>query len=127
MLSDETRYKILRLLEKDPRLSQRSIAEALGVSVGKVNYCLQLLIDKGFVKARNFRNSNNKKAYMYYLTPRGIEDKARVTARFFARKLVEYEILAREIEGLRVEVLEAHDRFGAPDVPVPAPGKPTHG
>jgi EPS-associated MarR family transcriptional regulator len=127
MLSDETRYKILRLLEKDPHLSQRGIAEALGVSVGKVNYCLQLLIDKGFVKARNFRNSNNKKAYMYYLTPRGIEDKARVTARFFARKLVEYETLTREIESLRVEVLETHGQAGAPEVPVLAPGKPTHG
>ena len=127
MLSDESRYKILRLLEKDPQLSQRALASQLGVSVGKVNFCLQLLIEKGLVKARNFRNSENKSVYMYYLTPKGIKDKARVTARFFRRKLAEYEALTREIEGLRAEVVEQRKRAAWPDG-VGSPGdKAAHG
>jgi EPS-associated MarR family transcriptional regulator len=127
MLSDEYRYKILRLLEKDPQLSQRSIADALDVSLGKVNYCLQALIEKGFIKARNFRNSSNKKAYMYYLTPKGIEHKARVTARFFARKLAEHEALTREIESLRAEVLGVPDPADGNDASTATPEKAAHG
>ena len=104
MLSDEYRYKILNLLEKDPELSQRDLAQALGVSLGKVNFCLKALIEKGLVKARNFRNNKHKSAYMYYLTPTGFEEKARVTVRFFQLKVAEYEALTREIERLRNEV-----------------------
>ena len=111
MLSDEYRYKILNLLEKDPELSQRDLAQALGVSLGKVNFCVKVLIDKGLVKARNFRNSKNKSAYMYYLTPTGFEEKARVTVRFFRLKVAEYEALTQEIERLRSEVVEGD---GAP-------------
>lgn len=106
MLSDEDRYKILNLLEKDPKLSQRELASALGVSLGKVNFCVRALIEKGLVKARNFRNSRNKSAYMYYLTPTGFEEKARVTVRFLRRKMAEYEALTQEIERLRSEVVE---------------------
>lgn len=106
MLSDEDRYKILNLLEKDPKLSQRELASALGVSLGKVNFCVRALIEKGLVKARNFRNSKNKSAYMYYLTPTGFEEKARVTVRFLRRKMAEYEALTQEIERLRSEVVE---------------------
>ncbi len=101
MLSDEYRYKILNLLEKDPELSQRDLASALGVSLGKVNFCVKALIDKGLLKAKNFRNSKHKSAYMYYLTPTGIEEKARVTVRFLRRKMAEYEQLKVEIEALR--------------------------
>lgn len=101
MLSDEHRYRILRLLEKEPRLSQRDLASQLGLSLGKANYCVQALIRKGLIKARNFRNSKNKIGYMYYLTPRGVEDKARVTVRFFQTKMTEYEQLKSEIEVLR--------------------------
>jgi EPS-associated MarR family transcriptional regulator len=104
MLSDEYRYKILRLLEADPQMSQRDIARALGVSLGKVNYCLQALIDKGLVKANNFRNNQNKKAYMYLLTRRGITEKTRATVRFLQHKMNEYENLQREIETLKREV-----------------------
>jgi EPS-associated MarR family transcriptional regulator len=104
MLSDEYRYKILRLLEADPQMSQRDLARALGVSLGKVNYCLQALIDKGLVKANNFRNSRNKKAYIYLLTRRGITEKTRATARFLQHKINEYESLQREIESLKREV-----------------------
>lgn len=103
MLNDETRYRILKILEADPQASQRRIADQLGISLGRVNYCLQALIKKGLVKANNFRNSANKRAYLYLLTPRGIEEKARVTARFLRVKLDEYEILKRELEELQRE------------------------
>ena len=127
MLSDEYRYKILSLLEKDPQLSQRALADALGVSLGRVNFCVQALIEKGLVKARNFRNSSNKKAYIYYLTPKGFRDKTRVTARFFARKLAEHEALTREIESLRAEVVEARKRSGAAAALAATGGKAAHG
>lgn len=104
MLSDEYRYKILRLLEEDPQMSQRNLARELGISLGKVNYCLQALIDRGLVKANNFKNSQNKQAYMYLLTRRGITEKARVTMRFLKYKVNEYENLQREIESLKREI-----------------------
>jgi EPS-associated MarR family transcriptional regulator len=103
VLTDETRYRILRLLEADPHASQRKIAGELGISVGRVNYCLQALIERGLVKAKNFRNSANKRAYLYLLTPRGIEEKAIVTARFLRIKLAEYEALKKELEELQRE------------------------
>lgn len=103
VLNDETRYRILRILEADPQASQRRIADELGVSLGRVNYCLQALIRKGLVKVNNFRGSTNKRAYLYLLTPRGIEERARVTARFLRVKLDEYEILKRELEELQRE------------------------
>ena len=101
VLTDEYRYRILKLLEADPHASQRRIADELGISLGRVNYCLQALIEKGLVKVNNFRSSTNKRAYLYLLTPRGIEEKARVTARFLRRKLDEYETLKRELEELQ--------------------------
>ena len=103
MLTDEDRYRILRRLAKDPGASQRALAEELGISVGKVNYCLKAMIEKGFLKANNFRTSQNKRAYMYYLTPQGFEEKARVTVRFLRRKLSEYESLEAEIAQLKLE------------------------
>lgn len=103
VLTDETRYRLLKVLEADPQASQRRIADELGISLGRVNYCLQALIKKGLVKANNFRSSTNKHAYLYLLTPRGIEEKARVTARFLRVKLDEYEILKRELEELQRE------------------------
>jgi len=107
VLDDETHYKILKLLQEDPHISQRALADVLGVSLGKTNYCLKALIGRGLVKARNFRNSNNKAAYAYFLTPIGIEEKAKVTARFLKRKMAEYETLRDEIESLRREVRSA--------------------
>lgn len=107
MLTDEYRYKILKLLSENPHISQRELSRELGISLGKVNYCIHALIEKGIVKASNFKNSQNKQAYAYLLTPKGIEDKAKVTARFLNRKLAEYETLQAEIEVLRREVLVA--------------------
>jgi len=103
VLTDEYRIKILRILEQDPDISQRNLARHLGISLGRANFCLQALIDKGWIKVNNFKNSNNKKAYMYLLTRRGIAEKARVTARFLDRKVAEYEALKREIEQLQRE------------------------
>lgn len=103
MLTDEYRYRILKLLEADPHASQRKIADELGISLGRVNYCLQALIERGLIKANNFRNSTNKRAYLYLLTPKGIEEKAKVTVRFLKHRLVEYEALKRELDELRRE------------------------
>jgi MarR family transcriptional regulator, temperature-dependent positive regulator of motility len=103
-LSDDIRYRLLKLLAERPDASQRQIAETLGVSLGKVNYCLKALLDKGWVKATNFKNSKNKLAYMYLLTPSGIDAKARITASFLKRKLAEYDALKTEIEQLTAEM-----------------------
>lgn len=103
MLTDEYRCKILRILEEDPDISQRELASALGISLGRANFCLKALIEKGWIKVNNFKNSNNKKAYMYLLTRRGVAEKARVTSRFLERKVAEYEALRREIEQLQRE------------------------
>ncbi len=101
---EDTHLRLLRLIEARPELSQRGLARELGTSLGKVNYCLNALIDKGLVKVRNFRNSNNKLAYAYLLTPRGIESKATITVQFLKRKMAEYESLKAEIEQLQREV-----------------------
>lgn len=104
ILNDEARFTVLRRLADDPNVSQRQLAAELGISLGKVNYCLKALLDKGFVKAENFRNNQHKSAYIYLLTPAGIAAKAQATARFLARKEAEYERLAAEIDELRQEV-----------------------
>jgi len=92
------------MLDEDPAISQRELARALGISLGRANFCLQALIEKGWIKAKNFKNNNNKKAYMYFLTRRGIAEKARATARFLERKMAEYEDIQKEIENLKREV-----------------------
>lgn len=103
-MNDELRYHLLKLLELNPRMSQREIAESLRLSLGKVNYCLQALIEKGWVKARNFKNNRNKLAYFYLLTPSGLEEKARVTYQFLRAKAEEIDELRREIDMLRREM-----------------------
>lgn len=107
-LSQEVRYQLLRELQAKPELSQRELAESLGISVGKINYCLKALVEKGLIKARNFKNSKNKLAYAYYLTPRGFEEKAALAVDFLRVKLREVDALRREIDDLRnVTVSEA--------------------
>lgn len=103
MLTDEYRYKILKLVENQPEISQRELAKSLNISLGKANFCLKALIDKGFLKASNFRNSQNKLAYMYLLTPSGIEEKSSITVRFLKTKMQEYEALQSEINTLMQE------------------------
>jgi EPS-associated MarR family transcriptional regulator len=104
VLDDSTRYRLLKLLQANPELSQRQLAGELGVSLGKINFCLRALLDKGLVKVRNFRDSNNKLAYAYYLTPKGAEEKVRATTQFLKRKMKEYQEIEREIEQLKREV-----------------------
>ena len=101
---DDAHYHLLRLLDSSPKLTQRELAREMGVSLGKINYCVNALIEKGWIKARNFRNSNNKLAYAYWLTPRGIEQKAVIPLHFLHRKVAEYESLKKEIAQLRREV-----------------------
>jgi len=103
MLTDEYRYRILKLLEKNPTASQREIARELGVSLGRVNFCLQALIEKGLIKVNNFRKNESKRAYLYYLTPKGMKEKTRVTVRYLKLKLDEYESLKREVAELQRE------------------------
>jgi len=104
MVTDEYRYKILKLIEVRPEISQRELADTLGVSLGKVNYCIKALIDVGILKVINFRNSKNKLAYMYLLTPDGVEEKTKITLRFLKNKMLEYEKLHDEIAILSAEV-----------------------
>lgn len=104
MLSDDIRHKIFKAIEENPEINQRTLAVQLGVSLGKANFCLQALMDKGWVKAQNFRNSKNKVAYAYLLTPSGIREKAKLTVRYLQIKMQEYELLKQEIEELTKEV-----------------------
>jgi len=101
---DELRLRVIRALEANPELSQRQLAAELGVSLGGVNYALRALIERGFVKADNFRKSGTKTAYLYVLTPKGVAEKASLASAFLAVKLNEYEVLRQEIEALKVEV-----------------------
>lgn len=101
---EEMHYKVMRLLEENPDLTQRELAQSLGVSVGGMNYCLKALVDKGWVKMKNFAYSKNKFGYIYVLTPSGLAGKAMITHRFLQRKMGEFEALKAEIEALRSEV-----------------------
>lgn len=103
MLDETTHYGLLKTLEENPGLSQRDLAKRLGVSLGKINYCLNALVEKGSVKINNFRNSDNKLAYAYLLTPSGVEQKARMTVEFLQVKVQEYERLRAEIVELKRE------------------------
>ncbi len=91
----------MRLIQENSQLTQRDLARRLGISLGKANYCLKALVEKGFVKAENFQRSDHKLAYAYLLTPAGIEEKARVTVSFLRRKMQEFEALKAEIESLQ--------------------------
>ena len=105
-MNEELRLQLLRQLTESPDLSQRELASRLGLSLGKTNYCLRALIDKGWVKVNNFRNSQNKLAYAYVLTPSGLRAKGQATTDFLRRKQVEFENLEREIAELRREVAD---------------------
>ena len=100
----EIRYRLFKLLDDDPNLTQRQMAEKMGISLGKFNYCLKKLVQKGFVKIDRFTSSQNKAAYMYLLTPHGIEEKTKITVKFLKRKINEYEKITQEIEELKGEV-----------------------
>ena len=100
----ELQFRVLRLLESNPHLSQRELSKSLGVSLGGVNYCLNALISKGSVKIQNFKNNQNKSVYAYLLTPQGLAEKTALTGEFLKRKMQEYQLLKIEIESLNREV-----------------------
>ena len=104
VLTDPQRLELLKLLHEQPQMSQRDLAQAMGVSLGKANYCLKALMEKGLVKLGNFRRNPDKREYAYLLTPAGLEEKTRITMSFLRRKVAEYEALEKEIEQLRGEL-----------------------
>jgi len=104
VLTDPQRLELLKLLHEEPQMSQRDLARAMGVSLGKANYCLRALMEKGLVKLENFRRNPDKREYAYLLTPAGLEEKTRITMAFLKRKVAEYEALEKEIEQLRGEL-----------------------
>jgi len=110
MLTDEVRYRLMRLVAARPEMSQRELARELGISLGKLNFCLRALVSKGLIKAINFKSNKNKACYLYFLTPRGAEEKARITVRFLQRKLAEYESMRIEIEEIRRDAEQHKNR-----------------
>ena len=112
-LTEDIRYRLLRYLEEHPEASQRELARHLDISIGKVNYCLRALIERGLLKVRNFRNAKNKLSYAYHLTPKGLEEKLNVTYAFLRRKMEEYDAVQAEIERLTREVAEFGDTAGS--------------
>ena len=110
-MNDDIHLRVLKIIESSPQITQRELADELGVSLGKANYCLKSLIDKGWLKARNFKNNRNKMAYAYLLTPAGIEEKSAMTIDFLRRKMNEYEALKQEIEQLKSEV-QSREKVG---------------
>ncbi len=94
----EDYFEILRKIQKDPEYSQRKMADELGFSLGKLNYCLKALQQKGFIKIKNFKKNPNKLNYFYILTPKGISEKTKLTINFMKRKMCEYEELKKELK-----------------------------
>lgn len=119
-LQEDTHFRVLRLLHAQPQLSQRQLANELGISLGAVHYCLKALIAKGQIKAQNFTNSASKLHYAYLLTPAGVREKAALTGRFLQRKLREYEALQAEIDTLRHEAAQVQAPAQSPE-PGPPP------
>jgi EPS-associated MarR family transcriptional regulator len=125
-LQEDTYFRVLRILQDRPDVTQREIAQLLGVSTSGLNYCLNALIDRGWVKVHNFSESKNKFGYVYLLTPSGIAEKAALTGRFLQRKLLEYEAMRAEIESLRGEGGDGSKREGGDVGPEAAAGNEVH-
>ena len=115
MLANEIHLRILRIIEATPEITQRELARTLGISVGKANYCLKALVERGWIEANNFKNNKNKLAYAYILTPKGLEEKALVTVQFLQRKRLEYGTLKEEIKQLQREVVKTAGKTRALD------------
>lgn len=108
-IQEDTYFRVMRLLQVNPDLTQRELADELGVSVGGLNYCLKALMEKGWVKMQKFAHSKNKFRYIYVLTPHGISERAKLTSRFLKRKMEEYEMLKAEIASLRSELVNPEE------------------
>ena len=107
---EQAQLRILKILSEEPGVSQRQLAERLGISLGKINHLLKALLEKGLIKAGNFRRNDYKLGYLYLLTPEGMKAKLRLTLAYLDRKEAEYEALRREIETMRAELVE-QDRY----------------
>ena len=103
MNQKDIRLDLLRKIELNPEYTQRELSKEMGVSLGKVNYCIKKLTEKGLIKITNFKQNPNKIGYVYFLTPKGIDEKARLTFSFLKRKITEYELLQKEINELKLE------------------------
>ena len=103
-MTDELQHKLFKAITEHPQTNQRELSQHLGISLGKANYCIKGLIEKGWIKAQNFKNNKNKLSYVYLLTPSGIEQKASVTIRYLKRKMQEYDELKAAVEELKKEV-----------------------
>lgn len=103
-MNDELQHRIFKIIEKNPSINQRELSRELGISLGKANYCLKALVEKGWVKINNFRNNRNKLAYAYILTPSGIDEKTSVTLRYLKHKMREYDELKLAVEELKREL-----------------------
>ena len=106
MNKKDIRLDLLRKIELNPEYTQRELSKEMDVSLGKVNYCIKKLTEKGLIKLTNFKRNSNKVGYVYILTPRGIEEKTKLTFSFLKRKIIEYEILKKEINELKLETEE---------------------
>lgn len=120
-LQEDTNFRVLRMLQANPDLTQREIAQQLGISTSGLNYCLKALIDKGLIKVHNFSQSKNKFGYIYVLTPQGLAEKAQLTGRFVKRKLAEYDALQAEIAALQAEAASANSASTQPGPSAPNP------
>jgi EPS-associated MarR family transcriptional regulator len=109
-LQEDTNFRVMKILERNPSITQRELSKELGLSLGGVNYCLSALIEKGMLKVTNFQKNPNKIGYAYLLTPKGIKEKAQLTSSFLQRKMQEYEELKREIESLRIDIAQEPSR-----------------
>lgn len=111
-LDPDVHFRVLHLLEEEPELTQRELAQKLGISLGGVNYCLKSLIEIGHIKVGNFSKHPNKTVYLYLLTPKGITEKAKLTAGFLKRKMVEYQALKKEIDAIQSKVMSIRNSRG---------------
>jgi len=114
-MSSDIHFKLLDTLEKNPKLSQRILSRELGISLGSINYCLRALVEKGQVKAHNFRKNSNKIGYVYLLTPKGISEKISMTKEFLRKRIDEYEMLQSEITRLENDISNNHQKFHVQD------------
>ncbi|MGC9418239.1 MAG: MarR family EPS-associated transcriptional regulator [Rhodovulum sp.] len=113
-LQDDIHFRVLRILEQRPDISQRELAREVGVALGKVNFLLNALAEKGLIKVRNFRAASNKRKYAYILTPAGLSTKAELATGFLRRKMVEYDALRAEIESLQDELEQVRETAPPP-------------
>lgn len=102
-MTDELQHRLFKAIAETPQMNQRELSQNLGISLGKANYCVKALVEKGWVKAQNFKNNKNKLSYIYILTPSGIDEKASVTIRYLKRKMQEYDELKAAVEELKKE------------------------